>query len=99
MVQELWSGTFHFTARSLVQQREVFTRPETSFRKMTLPSVAVFSAICLSCILLRKFHQKTTKGISKTLAMRDDSTEIIILNPFVTLTYIGVSCAESYSAK
>ena len=96
MVQELWSDTFHLklTARILVQQREVITRPKTSFRKMTLPSVAVFSAMCLSCMLLRKFHQKTTKVISETLAMRVDSTEVIILNPFVT--YIGVSCAESY---
>lgn len=43
----------------------------------------------LSYMLLRKFHQKTAKGISETLAMSDDSTEVIILNFFVT--YIGVS--------
>ena len=64
---------------------------------MTLPFVAVFSPMRLSCILLGKFHQKTAKGISETLAMSDNSTEVIILNPFVT--HIGVSCAESYSAE
>ena len=45
---------------------------------MTLPSVAVFSPMRLSCMLLRKFHQKTAKGISETLAMSDNSTEVII---------------------
>ena len=69
----------------------------TSFGKMTLPSDAVFSPMRLSCMLLHKFHQKTVKGISETLAMSDNSTEVIILNPFVT--HIGVSCAESYSAE
>ena len=38
---------------------------------------------------LRKFHQKTAKGISETLAISEDSSEVIILNPFIT--YIGVS--------
>ena len=76
---------------------EVITRQKTSFRKMTLPSVAVFSPMRLSCMLLRKFHQKTAKGISETLAMSDNWTEVIILNPFVT--HISVSCAESYSAE
>ena len=61
---------------------------------MTLPSVAVFSPMRLSCMLLRKFHQKTAKC---SVAMIDDSTEVIILNFLVT--YIGVSCAESYSAE
>ena len=51
----------------------------------------------LSCMLLHKFHQKTAKGISETLAMSENSTAVIILNPFVT--HIGVSCAESYSAE
>ena len=51
----------------------------------------------LSCMLLGKFHQKTAKGISETLAMSDNSIEVIILNPFVT--HIGVSCAESYSTE
>ena len=64
---------------------------------MTLPSVAVFSPMSLSCMLLRKFHQKTAKGISGSLVTSDDMTEVIILNPFVT--YISVSCAESYSAQ
>ena len=40
--------------------------------------------------------QKTAKGISETLAMSDESTEVIILNP---LNHSGVSCAESYSAE
>lgn len=31
--------------------------------------------------LLRKFHQKAVKSISETLAVSDDSTEGIILNP------------------
>ena len=62
-----------------------------------LPSVAVFSPMRLSGMLLRKFHRKTAKGISETLAKSDDSTEVIILNLFVT--YIGVPCAESYSAQ
>ena len=54
MVQELWSDTFHLTARILMQKREVITRPKTSFEE-TLPSVAAFSAMCLSCMFLRKF--------------------------------------------
>ena len=51
----------------------------------------------LSHMLLRKFHQKTSTGISETLAVSDDSTKVIILNLFVA--YIGVSWAESYSAE
>ena len=35
-------------------------------------------------------------AFQETLAMSGDSTEEIIFNPFVT--YISVSCAESYSA-
>ena len=91
MVQELWSDTFHITARILIQKREVITiRPKTSFGKLSLPL-----ALCvyLYCMLLRKFHQKIAKSILETLAMSYDSTEVITLNPFVT--YIGVSCAES----
>ena len=56
MVQELWSDTFHLTARILIQKREVITiRPKTSFGKLSLPL-----ALCvyLYCMLLRKFHQK-----------------------------------------
>ena len=81
----------------VAEVEEIITRPNTSFGKMTLPSVAVFSPMLLSCMLLRKFHQKTAKGISETLAVSDNSTEVIILNPFVT--HIGVSCAEYYSAE
>ena len=50
----------------------------------------------LLCMLLRKFHEKTAKVISETLAMSGDSTRVKILNPLVT--YIGVSCARSYNA-
>ena len=64
---------------------------------MTLLSVAFFSPMRLSCMLWRKFYEKTAKGISETLATSDDSTKVIILNPFIT--HIGVSCAESYSAE
>ena len=44
-----------------------------------------------------EMHQKTAKGFSETLVMSNDSTEVMILNPFVT--HIDVSCAESYSAE
>ena len=48
----------------------------------------------VSSMVLRKFQQKTAKCVSESLAMSDDSIEVI-LNLFVT--YTGVSCAESYS--
>ena len=49
---------------------------------MTLSSIAVFSPMRLSCMLLRKFHQKTAKGISETLAMSDNSTGSNNFEPF-----------------
>lgn len=58
---------------------------------MTSPSIAAFSPMCLSCMLLSKFHQSNVKRIVKTLAISDDFTEEVTLNSFVTYNYIGVS--------
>ena len=47
----------------------------------------------LSCMLLRKFHKKTAKGMSETVALSDFcQIEVINLSPFV-------KCAEPYSAE
>ena len=62
--------------------KQQITWPKTSFGKKTLPSVAVFSRMRLSRMLLRKFHQKTAKGISETLVMSSDSTEGNDFEPF-----------------
>ena len=61
--------------------------PNTSFGKMTLPSVACFCA---------DFTRKLRRVFQK-IWLSDDSIEGIILHLFVT--QIGLSCAESYSAE
>ena len=48
--------------------------------------------------LRAKNKSHAAKGISETLAMSDESTEVIILNLFITFIS-SVSCEEFYSAE
>ena len=70
------SPDFNLNEGSYHQAKDFIRENDIAFRRCLQPHAF--------CMLLRTFNQNIANAISETLAMSDDSTEVIILNPFVT---------------